>query len=108
MTSGRDGNAADSLSSACARAISSPEPASVPLFPEPAHAAPASAITTITVPLLRTPREGIIGSVPETRNQDAGPVYADRATGQVFPDATAMVNAYLARFAERAGTPLQS
>lgn len=38
---------------------------------------------------------------------DAAPLYADRATGQVFPDAKAMVNAYLARFAERAGTPLK-
>jgi len=52
--------------------------------------------------------------VSTTRPHDAsnpsgasGPVYADRATGQVFPDATAMVNAYLARFAERAGAPLQ-
>lgn len=40
------------------------------------------------------------------RNQ-AAPVYADRATGQVFPDATAMVNAYLTKFAERAGTTLE-
>jgi len=31
------------------------------------------------------------------------PVYADRETGEKFPDATSMVNAYLARFAERAG-----
>ena len=30
------------------------------------------------------------------------PVYADRETGEKFPDATSMVNAYLARFAERA------
>jgi hypothetical protein len=42
--------------------------------------------------------------VSTTRPHDASaPVYADRSTGQVFPDATAMVNAYLARFAERAG-----
>jgi hypothetical protein len=34
-------------------------------------------------------------------------VYADRTTGQVFADATAMVNAYLARFAERGGMPMQ-
>ncbi len=33
-------------------------------------------------------------------------VYADRATGQVFSDPHAMVNAYLAQFAERAGTTL--
>lgn len=30
------------------------------------------------------------------------PVYADRETGEKFPDAMHMVNAYLARFAERA------
>ena len=42
-----------------------------------------------------------------TRNQDAAPVYVDRATGQVFADATAMVNAYLGRFSERASIPLQ-
>jgi hypothetical protein len=30
------------------------------------------------------------------------PVYQDRATGQVFPSALALVDAYLARFAERA------
>lgn len=34
-------------------------------------------------------------------------IYADRSTGQVFPDARAMVNAYLGRFAERAGTALE-
>lgn len=40
------------------------------------------------------------------------PVYADRETGAKFPDATSMVNAYLAKFAARAkltnddGTPL--
>ena len=33
-------------------------------------------------------------------------VFVDRATGQVFSDACAMVNAYLAQFAERAGTTL--
>lgn len=31
----------------------------------------------------------------------------DRETGTVFADANAMVNAYLARFAERAGSPLR-
>ena len=31
------------------------------------------------------------------------PVYADRETGEKFPDATRMVNAYLARFADHAG-----
>ncbi len=35
------------------------------------------------------------------------PIYADRASGQTFPDARAMVNAYLARFGERAGTKLE-
>lgn len=30
------------------------------------------------------------------------PVYADRETGEKFPDAMSMVNAYLARFAKRA------
>jgi hypothetical protein len=42
-----------------------------------------------------------------TRNPDEKPLYADRSTGQVFPDATAMVNAYLARFSERTGAALQ-
>jgi hypothetical protein len=36
------------------------------------------------------------------------PVYADRATGQTFADARAMVNAYLAHFAERAGTAVDA
>jgi len=35
------------------------------------------------------------------------PVYVDRATGQTFADARSMVNAYLTRFAERAGTHLE-
>ncbi len=38
--------------------------------------------------------------------QTTSPVYADRATGQVFSDARAMVNAYLNRFAERAGASI--
>jgi hypothetical protein len=49
--------------------------------------------------MFTTARQGIIGPV-STSNQDAisaSPPYADRSTGQVFPDATAMVNAYLAR-----------
>ena len=37
----------------------------------------------------------------------AAPIYADRTTGQVFPDARTMVNAYIARFAERAGSKLE-
>ncbi len=34
------------------------------------------------------------------------PTYSDRTTGETFPDAFAMVDAYLARFSEQAGTPL--
>jgi hypothetical protein len=41
-----------------------------------------------------------------TTENDA-PLYSDRETGQIFPDAHAMVNAYLTRFAERAGMPMQ-
>jgi hypothetical protein len=36
------------------------------------------------------------------------PIYADRASGQTFPDARAMVNAYLTRFGERAGAKLEA
>jgi len=36
----------------------------------------------------------------------SNPTYADRPTGQTFTDAREMVNAYLRRFAERAGTTL--
>jgi len=36
------------------------------------------------------------------------PIYADRASGQTFPDARAMIDAYLARFSERAGSKLAS
>jgi hypothetical protein len=35
------------------------------------------------------------------------PIYADRASGQTFSDARSMVNAYLARFGERAGSHLE-
>lgn len=35
-------------------------------------------------------------------------IYADRASGQVFADARTMVNAYIARFAERAGAPVDA
>jgi hypothetical protein len=35
------------------------------------------------------------------------PTYADRATGETFTDARQMVNVYLKRFAERAGTTLE-
>jgi hypothetical protein len=34
------------------------------------------------------------------------PIYADRASGQTYPDARSMVNAYIARFAQRAGAPV--
>ncbi len=34
------------------------------------------------------------------------PIYADRASGQTFPTARAMVDAYIARFGERAGAKL--
>ena len=36
----------------------------------------------------------------------SAPIYSDRASGQVFADARAMVNEYLKRFAARAGTNL--
>jgi hypothetical protein len=36
-------------------------------------------------------------------NADVEATYADRSTGRVFPDARAMVNAYIERFAERSG-----
>lgn len=39
-------------------------------------------------------------------NPDA-PVYSDRTTGKVFPDAYAMVNTYLERFAARSGAQLE-
>jgi hypothetical protein len=45
--------------------------------------------------------------VSQSQNPSA-PIYSDRATGQVFPDARTMVNAYLTRFAERAATSLES
>jgi len=35
------------------------------------------------------------------------PLYSDRATGQTFADARVMVNAYIARFGERAGSKLE-
>lgn len=36
------------------------------------------------------------------------PIYADRVSGQTFPDARSMVDAYLKRFGERAGTTLEA
>ena len=42
-----------------------------------------------------------------SQSQDpSAPIYSDRASGQVFTDARTMVNAYLARFGERAGSTL--
>ena len=35
------------------------------------------------------------------------PIYADRATGQTYPDAQTMVNAYLGRFALRAAAAIE-
>lgn len=35
------------------------------------------------------------------------PIYADRASGQTFPDARTMVNTYLDRFGTRAGATLE-
>jgi len=36
------------------------------------------------------------------------PIYADRASGETFPDARAMINAYLQRFGQRAGVKLEA
>ena len=36
------------------------------------------------------------------------PIYADRASGQTFPNARAMIDAYLTRFGERSGHKLES
>lgn len=36
------------------------------------------------------------------------PLYADRVTGQTFPTARAMVDAYIAHFGERAGAKLEA
>jgi hypothetical protein len=39
--------------------------------------------------------------------QTIQPIYADRASGQTFADARSMVDAYLARFGQRAGSTLE-
>ena len=39
----------------------------------------------------------------DTPVSTSAPIYADRNSGENFPDATRMVNAYLHRFAKRAG-----
>ncbi len=39
----------------------------------------------------------------DTSNSTSAPIYADRNSGENFPDATGMVNAYLQRFGKRAG-----
>lgn len=36
------------------------------------------------------------------------PIYEDRTSGQTYPDARSMVNAYLARFSQRAGALLEA
>jgi len=41
----------------------------------------------------------------ENRSEDE-PIYSDRLTGERFPNARAMVDAYLKRFSERSGTEL--
>jgi hypothetical protein len=41
--------------------------------------------------------------VSDTSNSTSAPIYADRNSGESFPDATRMVNAYLQRFGARAG-----
>jgi hypothetical protein len=38
-----------------------------------------------------------------TSSSTSAPIYADRNTGENFPDAASMVNAYLRRFGQRAG-----
>jgi hypothetical protein len=43
--------------------------------------------------------DDISSSTPRT----SAPIYADRNSGESFPDATGMVNAYLRRFSERSG-----
>ena len=40
-------------------------------------------------------------------SQKPTPIYADRATGQTFPNAREMVNAYIQRFGSRAGTQME-
>ena len=53
-------------------------------------------------------REEEESHVSESQSHSSpSPIYADRATGQTFPDARAMVNAYLARFGSRAGSSLE-
>ncbi|MDB4944484.1 MAG: hypothetical protein JWP97_4018 [Labilithrix sp.] len=61
-------------------------------------------------PLVGTAAEGIIRDVTSTKPHEPNPgppVYADRTTGQVWSDATMMVNAYLTRFSERSGQAMQ-
>ncbi len=41
--------------------------------------------------------------MPES-NANPGPIYADRNSGETFPDARTMVNRYLARLADSTGT----
>ena len=39
----------------------------------------------------------------DTPSSTSAPIYADRNSGETFPDATHMVNVYLRRFSERVG-----
>jgi hypothetical protein len=47
-------------------------------------------------------------STPTASTTQQPPIYADRATGETFSDARTMVNAYLTRFASRAGIGLEA
>src|SRR5262249_1502308 len=54
---------------------------------------------------------GLVSGPPSSTHSAAAqppPVYADRQTGQVFTTARAMVDAYLAKFAQRAGCAVES
>ncbi len=42
-------------------------------------------------------------ATPSSTEHTSAPIYADRNSGERFPDATAMVNAYLVRFSQRTG-----
>src|SRR5690606_1221084 len=95
------GSGASAAASARARATASPAPASGASRGVRLHAAAASANATSHV--LRPPL-----FIARTRGYHRRvPTYSDRATGETYADAYAMIDAYLARFAERTGTPLR-
>ena len=60
----------------------------------------------------RSSARGILGGREEHHVSEpqvtVQPIYADRSTGQTFPNARAMIDAYLARFGERAGSKLEA